>query len=450
MRGTIVGTALLVVVATGLIAPRTFAFGFPAFALVVTAAAAAEGRLATVLSTLLSRPLVSWDNALLLSGAAFFAYAAVSALWAHSPVFALQKATIGACIALFVLICARIIVLHRPDDVPARMADGLWMGFFFGSTLLAAEVATGQAIKIAVINALGFKPGQLNPAAFFTWQENRVVAIWISDLTRNMPPLAMMVAPAIAAALARVRRPWSYILISLIVTLTTLAIFGSDSQTAQLALIVGFVVLGFSIWSMRWTSRLLMVVWVSACLLVVPLGYGLGALERAYGLSAHDASRSPWLARQLSRASVGARMAILGVYARRIFERPVLGHGANMSYVLGPIFDATEPKDNSTEATMRQHPHNGYMQIWFDLGAIGALLFALVGLQILCSIATLTARSQSLAYGTFAIVATTLATSYGVWQYWLMAALALCAVTLTVAVASQTAVDRIPNSSGEV
>lgn len=143
-------------------------------------------------------------------------------------------------------------------------------------------------------------------------------------------------------------------------------------------------------------------------------------------------------------------MAILGVYARRIFERPVLGHGANMSYVLGPIFDATEPKDNGTEATMRQHPHNGYMQIWFDLGAIGALLFALVGLQILWSIATLTARSQSLAYGTFAIVATTLATSYGVWQYWLMAALALCAVTLTVAVASQPAVDRIPNSSGEV
>ncbi len=448
LLGTIVGSTMLAVVATGIIAPRTLAFGFPFMALVLIAAAAAERRLVAVASTLLTRPVVSWDNALLLIWAAFFFYAAISAFWAHSPIIALEKAGIGACYAFLALLCVRLVTAW-PGDVPLRLAEGLWMGFIFGAAYLAVEVVTNQAIKIAVINALGLKPSQINPAAYYTWQDNKLVTIWISDLTRNMPPLAIFAAPAIAAAHASVRRPWNVVLVGLFISLTTLAVFGSDSQTAQLGLIAGYVVFGLSVWTARWTSRVLMAGWVSACLLVVPLGYGLGALERTYGLSSNEVGYSPWLTHLLSRASVGARMAILGEYTQRVLDRPVLGHGANMSYILGPIFDATAPKDSGSQATMRQHPHNAYMQIWFELGAIGALLFTLGGLSIVRSITALKARQQDAAFGMFSIFATVIATSYGVWQFWWMAAIAFGVVSLAVAGGGAADIDRAPKSSGE-
>ena len=62
--------------------------------------------------------------------------------------------------------------------------------------------------------------------------------------------------------------------------------------------------------------------------------------------------------------------------------------------------------------------HCVYLQIWYELGVVGAALFALLGLAILQRLQRMPHSIIPYAHGAFASAAATIAASYGLWRPW--------------------------------
>ena len=145
-----------------------------------------------------------------------------------------------------------------------------------------------------------------------------------------------------------------------------------------------------------------------------------------------------WLAQQESIAqalplSWQVRLDIWGYVAPRIAEAPFLGHGIDASRTitgLGQVGDLTFPQ-------VPLHPHSAPLQVWYELGAIGAALLAatLAAGGILAGRA-LSAQpgAAAAACGGIAALATLWSISYGAWQEWVIA---LCGVALALANAAR-------------
>jgi O-antigen ligase len=116
-----------------------------------------------------------------------------------------------------------------------------------------------------------------------------------------------------------------------------------------------------------------------------------------------------------------------------IRARPVLGYGFDAARMVG------EPNAVAVGVSREVnflHPHNGFLQVWLELGVIGVALF-LSG----CALASLSLYRRA---ADRAALATTLATvltvsvfwevSFGIWQGWWLAAIGLTFVALRAAV----------------
>jgi hypothetical protein len=118
------------------------------------------------------------------------------------------------------------------------------------------------------------------------------------------------------------------------------------------------------------------------------------------------------------------RLDIWSYVGGRIGEAPLLGHGIDASRTitgLGQVGDLQFPQ-------VPLHPHSAPLQVWFELGAVGAGLLAatLAGGGLL---AGRTLRNQpaaaAAACGSLSALAVLWSISYGAWQEWLMALLGI-------------------------
>ncbi len=356
--------------------------------------------------------------------AAFFVFALASSAWSPAPLMSLEKTAVGIAFAALVVVGARCAANF---DTAQRIAlsRAIAIGFLIGSVFLAIEIWAERALSVAITNMLGLREGQVNPAKFMVWRDGRLASIDISALTRSMAAVVLLLPAALMAVATTLTGSTRTIAMMMTVVAALVAIGGSDSQTAKLALITGTLTVVLARLNAKWARRALTAVWLIACLAIVPLAF----IAQGSNLTKHRLNQA------LPSASPAVRIEILNAYAVEVIKRPLIGHGVNSSYVLGPERDAEVDADGETsKGGMRQHPHNVYMQVWFELGAIGAGLFALIGLAVLRAIASAPERVQPLYCATFAIIATVLAPSYGMWQYWFMAAIAF-AVFATMAVA---------------
>ncbi|MDB5415120.1 MAG: hypothetical protein JWR10_3455 [Rubritepida sp.] len=161
-----------------------------------------------------------------------------------------------------------------------------------------------------------------------------------------------------------------------------------------------------------------------AALTILVLPWVLGAtLPR-------DASHLP--------SSAAHRLLIWDFAAARVAERPILGWGMDASRAIpggtgAPDaamlreFGLTSPAATQWFAgaqLLPLHPHNAALQVWLELGVVGAALMAL-----LLAMLALRARSPA-ACGAFAAGLVVAMLSYGAWQYWWVAGLLLAAVTV--------------------
>lgn len=121
------------------------------------------------------------------------------------------------------------------------------------------------------------------------------------------------------------------------------------------------------------------------------------------------------------------RIVTWGYTAELTRAAPIKGHGFDASRV----FDATfEARGFDDLAKISLHPHNAGLQIWLETGAIGALLGVItifcLGQKAQDFASGGRARAMAVS-GTFAAVIIIASVSYGVWQDWWWALIALSA-----------------------
>ena len=138
------------------------------------------------------------------------------------------------------------------------------------------------------------------------------------------------------------------------------------------------------------------------------------------------------------RTSVYHRLEIWRFVAERISERPLLGWGLEASRTLPGAQDPIDIGDDALSKTgikppplvrMPLHPHNGFLQLWLELGVVGVAIASVLLIQLLAAIRRSTLNTIELS-PSFAVVASAvvvLSLSYGLWQSWWQSTLWLTA-----------------------
>ncbi|ODR99968.1 hypothetical protein AUC68_02345 [Methyloceanibacter methanicus] len=80
------------------------------------------------------------------------------------------------------------------------------------------------------------------------------------------------------------------------------------------------------------------------------------------------------------------------------------------------------------------HAHNAFLQTWYELGAVGVILFVATGSAVILSLYRLPRGTQRFALAQVAALFAIGAFAWGMWQGWLMALTGLAALYVSLAV----------------
>lgn len=322
------------------------------------------------------------------------AYGAVTLLWSPAAADGLHQ--IWQFLYLFgppMFLIAAAVRAPREADASVR--------------ILPAAFAIGTLLLIVRI-FLTVPMGEL-----FDWQN---MSLEMVLLNRNMVVMTALVWPAMLICWLAGRRGTAMLLPALL----ALPVMAGESQSAQLGLIAGLLVLALAVLSARLVRLLLAALTAFAFTAVVPAAAWLN--EKVLDL-------------QLLPFSFRHRLEIWHFVAERITERPLLGWGLEASRQIGnhQMSDAL----GWGAELLPLHPHNAFLQIWLELGILGAASTVATMLLLLRCIGRLPASVQPLALAAYASAFSMITVSYGIWQSWWIST--MMATILLVAMAVRTA-----------
>lgn len=308
----------------------------------------------------IGRGLPAIDRALMALAGGFLVLCWASVAWSVAPPDSLRAAGQETAILLLVLIVCR----SRPDaDLrTATVFPIMLAACLVGVALAGLDISSGFRLESLVSG----KPGLASATKY----------------NRGLDYLALIVWPVLGYAVWR-RWWWRG-------GLLLLAVFAAQaiglSLAGRVAAMAGLVVL--------------IVAWVLPRLLPVCLAVGTSVFVAGLpfvlrAVAAHRAVLAPYL-----KTSGVHRLEISDYMTARVFERPLLGWGL-LSAKSVPIHPAelaqylhVDPKG--------VYPHNQWLELWVELGAVGAAFgLALAGL-VLWRIRLLPEAVRPFAYATFA------------------------------------------------
>lgn len=376
--------------------------------LLIAAAALASGRI--------ERP---WPLPPLVAALAVLGgYLVLNALWSVDRGQALGKvALFGLNVGLVALAATALRCLG--DDQVGRLTRAVLMAVGIGALYLAVEVLFDQPLRRLAGSLLPFlRP----PAKHATVAGGWVEQIGLYTLNRNLAVLNFMLWPALILARPVLGASRGRIAAAALIVVSAVAMLRSEHETSMLAIVVGGLVFVAMRVAAPITRRVVLAAWVAATLLIVPLA------AYSYGNGLHQATWLPGTARN--------RIVLWGVTAEKMRAAPILGIGVESTKPLDAEAapTAVKPKGQAYPLRTGRHAHNIFMQTWYELGAIGALLLLGVGIILQGALARLPSPVQPYAYASFASGCVVAAFSWGMWQPWFMAAFGLWAIVLLIAV----------------
>jgi O-antigen ligase len=313
---------------------------------------------------------------------ALLVWGGLSGIWGINPrrslVLDLQLA--GLVLTGFALLAAAFRVA-----APWRLALCLFAGAAAGLVIAGYDLASAGGFT-NLVSVRGFRPARLDQIAM---------------------GLAILPLPAGALLFAR-GQPVAGVAIVLI---AAAAVFLLDDVSAQAALLASLPMAVLLYWRPRQIARLAAAT-VTVFVLTAPLT--LPQLERIPGLfTAADSFKS----------SAGHRLLIWSFVGRHIAERPVRGWGLDASRAIPGGNQEARPGQN----WLSLHPHNAPLQVWLELGAPGALLYAVLIALFWLRLDRLPGPPiyRAAAGGALTAALAPVFAAYGVWQEWWISTLAL-------------------------
>lgn len=334
------------------------------------------------------RPLV-----LVWTAIALLAWMSLSALWAPEAGRALDGAARLAFSLLLAVLAAEALTHEAPSP---RIAQAAAIGLAIGLAAAAFDHLSGNALRGGV----------------------RGLPAWNVTLSFGLKNAAAVLALLLPLGVfARALPLWPRVALGLVGGGVILALPG---DSAKIAVLAGLAFGLAGEWRLRPTRWLLA---IGSVVLILGLPWALQAILPL------EAWRLP--------ESAAHRLLIWDFVTQRIQKAPLLGWGMDSSRA---IPGGTGHPDAAMLAAyglgakrdwfagvqlLPLHPHNLPLQVWLELGAVGAVLMA-----ALLAMLALAARGGA-ACGAYAAGLVIALLSYGAWQYWWVAALLLAAVAAT-------------------
>ncbi len=282
------------------------------------------------------------------------------------------------------------------------------------STILFASLNAWPALLVervarAFAISFGISLAYLLLQGIFDFPINRWVdhlgpdyVMQLSNVPKRMGAALLLFAWPIAAYLTSARhRLWLSILLLAEMALTLPLLF---SRTALVGAAVGLLIGGLAKWQPRW-GRTIGLLLLPLGILSALLAIALLSVIHGYLLSHLPLSGQERLNIWQYTIQTGAAVWPFGI-------------GLDGSRAFGP--------------QIQTHPHNIYLQIFLEGGLIGTLLASLLGAVAWAELCKLPKTFQPYCWGFIASQAMLLASAYGLWQGWWLAAHALAAFMLVL------------------
>lgn len=331
----------------------------------------------------------------ILLAALFLTWCALTLLWALNPPSGARK--LVDLIALSLAALPLFGLARRLSEVQRkRLAAILVGGTIVGLILLTIETGLDFPIYRAI---KGDDPKLVD----------------LLESKRSVDALPLLIWPA-ALGLWRLGRPALGMVLAALFTVGSVRLTAASST---FAMILSLAVLGLGFWQARLTRRMLALATAAAFVLIIP-----GAIA-AYDSGGATAPIFQPL-NGSHQFSARHRLEIWHFAAMKTLDRPLLGHGFNSSrYVPNDgAVSAFQPPD---KPVITLHPHDAFLQIWLELGLVGAGLAAVILLQLVGGIARFPASAAPFAAAGYAAALVIAGLAFGIWQSWWIATLAFSA-----------------------
>jgi O-antigen ligase len=299
------------------------------------------------------------DGALLVLAGLLVALGWASVAWSVAPAESARRA-----LQLTLIAAASLLLLAVPS------ADGAVAKKLF--PVMLAALAVG-ALTMVADRALGY-PLQHLMAAKATYP--------VAKYNRGLDYFSLLAWPMLACG-AVARRGRELVLAALLAALLAVA---GRSTTAPVALLCGAAGYGLAVFWPRHVARVATLA-VTLMAVTLPVWLRIAAAHRA-GLAGHI------------KASGMHRLEIWDYMTARVMERPLLGWGLAAANAV-PIRPA-ELAHYRFVVPQGVYPHQQWLELWLELGVVGALLALALALLVLGRIARLPPRTRAFGFAAFA------------------------------------------------
>lgn len=305
------------------------------------------------------RRLPDVDRALLSVALGFVALCWASAAWSivpeHSLMSALQMTGIAA--AALVFLAARPL----PDTIAERLFHVVLVACLVGSAIVVVDTLLGDPLE-----------------SFVAAKPNIDAA---TKYNRGLDYLGFIVWPELAWLCWRRRRATALLLAAAVIVALALG----SSLAGRMAGVAGAIVLALA--------------WFAPRVVAVVLTWGTalfaGLLPFALrSLCANRAALVPYV-----KASGVNRLEIWDYMTARVLERPLLGWGISSASSV-PI-RPDELAHYVSLAGLQTYPHNQWLELWVETGALGAMAGAVLEWLVLRRIGRMPSPIRPFAYAAF-------------------------------------------------
>ncbi len=313
--------------------------------------------------------------------AALVVWGLVASVWAIEP-----RRSLLIALRLTGLFAAGLALLAASSEIraPRRLVACLLAGFALSLALAVAQYATHGALTAPLARRAFIEPTLNN----------------IED------GFGLLLPPLCAALFLQRQRVAAMVLAAP----TVAVIFLLVGDAARIAFILGVAAAVPLYFQRKWVARAAAIAslgFILAAPLTLPPLAGIAPVR-------HDAREVKF--------SAWHRLEIWSFVGGKIAQKPVLGWGLDSSRAI-PGGNAPIPDAPNGQQWLPLHPHNAALQLWLELGAPGALLFAFFVARVWLALAN--ARWPPLyaaAAGSSLVTALVVGFgSYGVWQEWWIA-----------------------------
>jgi len=327
--------------------------------------------------------------------ALLFAWSLATCLWALEPgesLYLLLRVASLVIAGLFLM--AAVAALDEHERAMPRKA--MLAGFAIAVAVVVLERSLGQPIYTTF--------GPTSP------QHNL-----LSAMNRGATGLAILVWP-VTALLARGRAGYWALLLPPVLLLPLSFL---ESNAAIFGLVAGALIAALALWRGTMGRRLLIAI-VVATFVIMPIAFS--------GLYNGELARAPWL-----DYSSQHRTEIWAFSTDLIADKPLFGWGFDSADDMAGAGIATISE--TLRHLMPSHPHNAVVQIWLELGAVGAALALALMLAMVWRLDRLPPLDAAAAQATFLSCFSISLVSYGIWQsQWISTLLAAAAIMALVRV----------------